>query len=996
MRAIVVLTIAFLSVAGLAMASDIKTGAGVAEKIPACSINVSFDLNGASLSGTEAIDLPEGQYKIYTGGLKITSTSMTTAQVSPVLRKDHIEAYGPGTLNISFQGRFTGAGEALPAEVPGGGVINNDGVELTGLWYPQMDGLATYEMKALVPHEFSAISESDEIQYTDTASGRLYSFRFAHPVGGISLVAAKYQELSTNVDGITVYTYFFPADEDLAQTYLDYAKKYFSMYNRLFVHYPYKRFSVVEGAMPTGLSMPTFTLLGRDVVRLPFIPGTSLGHEIVHQWFGNYVYCNTSEGNWLEAITSYLADHHLAELEGKGWQYRKKIMTDYASYVNPSNEITIAQFRERTSPATMAIGYGKGAMMFHMLRKMKGDKDFYAAVRKLITDNEFRYASWDDVKKAFQSVYKEDLGWFFDQWLYRKGVPGFAVMDGTPLVLHGKPVASFYIDQGEKPYRLSLPATIVTDKGTENTMLQIAAPKQSFQLNAAATPQSVIFDENYDVMRTLAPDELPPLISRLMGAKKKILVYPADKKEQSKYNDFIKYFTGMGFASKSEEQLTDNEIRENTLLVLGNGTAVEKRLFGRAEGRGPGFVIDVRINPIATSRVVAFANASSADDARLAAPKIQHYGQYSWLRFEGGIIREKKAAVSKRGQPLDLSEEIQAVEPARSLGLNQVIKKVSGFPVIFIGERHTNYEDHKVELDVIRALHREGKKIAIGMEMFQVPYQFALDDYIAGKIDERQFLKKSQYFSRWGFDYNQYREIIEYAKANHIPIVALNIRAGIVDKVSRGGLDSLTPKEKKAIPADMDMSNSAYRKRLEDVFYSHPGKLNFHDFYQAQIIWDETMAHSAAAYMAKNPGVQMIILAGAEHVMYSDGIPDRLKRRTGKDYCTIINGEYDKGVGNYVVFAAPMEAPEAPKLGIYTEEKDGGLFVKSVLPDSPAYRAGIKESDRITEVDGWEVSGLNDVKIAMFDKLPGQVVRVRVVRRKFLFGQSTLDLYVTL
>ena len=59
--------------------------------------------------------------------------------------------------------------------------------------------------------------------------------------------------------------------------------------------------------------MATLTLLGSDVINLPFIVKTSLGHEILHQWFGNSVYVNHKKGNWAEGLTSYLSDHYYKE-----------------------------------------------------------------------------------------------------------------------------------------------------------------------------------------------------------------------------------------------------------------------------------------------------------------------------------------------------------------------------------------------------------------------------------------------------------------------------------------------------------------------------------------------------------------------------------------------------------------------------------------------------------------------------------------------------------
>src|SRR5208283_3804696 len=106
-------------------------------------------------------------------------------------------------------------------------------------------------------------------------------------------------------------------------------------------------------------------------------------------------------------------------------------------------------------------------------------------------------------------------------------------------------------------------------------------------------------------------------------------------------------------------------------------------------------------------------------------------------------------------------------------------------------------------------------------EMFQRPFQKVVDDYIEGRIDERAFLKGTEYFKRWGFDYNLYKPILLFARADKIPVVALNQRQELVNKVFRGGLDSLSEEEKKSVPSQMDFSDDTYRERLTKVFGEH-------------------------------------------------------------------------------------------------------------------------------------------------------------------------------
>ncbi|NIS74187.1 MAG: hypothetical protein GTO08_02690, partial [Deltaproteobacteria bacterium] len=237
-----------------------------------------------------------------------------------------------------------------------GSVVSTEGISLTGAWYPYVEGLSYYSLTATVPEGFTAISEADVITEKETPDGKEFSFHFPYPSEGMTLAAAKYVVGSDMEGDVEVYAYFFEEDATLAQEYVDYTKRYLKMYEEMLGEYPFKRFSVVENFLPTGYSMPTYTLLGRDVVRLPFIVETSLGHEILHQWFGNSVYGDPEGGNWLEGITNYLADHLYKAQEGEGMLYRKKILMDYQSYVIPGKEIVLEDFRGRVDRATKAVG----------------------------------------------------------------------------------------------------------------------------------------------------------------------------------------------------------------------------------------------------------------------------------------------------------------------------------------------------------------------------------------------------------------------------------------------------------------------------------------------------------------------------------------------------------------------------------------------------------------------------------------------------------------
>jgi aminopeptidase N len=140
------------------------------------------------------------------------------------------------------------------------------------------------------------------------------------------------------------------------------------------------------------------------VIRLPFILETSLGHEIAHCWWGNGVLVDYRQGNWSEGLTTYVADYLYKENSSaeEGREYRLHILRNFSTLVNEDNDFPLARFQSRYDPASQAIGYGKGAMVFHMIRKMVGDNAFWEALREIYREKRFQKVSWQDFQKTFE------------------------------------------------------------------------------------------------------------------------------------------------------------------------------------------------------------------------------------------------------------------------------------------------------------------------------------------------------------------------------------------------------------------------------------------------------------------------------------------------------------------------------------------------------------------------------------------------------------------
>lgn len=329
---------------------------------------------------------------------------------------------------------------------------------------------------------------------------------------------------------------------------------------------------------------------------------------------------------------------------------------------------------------------------------------------------------------------------------------------------------------------------------------------------------------------------------------------------------------------------------------------------------------------------------------------------------------------------------LKAVDLNAVPALGKIIPQLAKKRVVFIGELHTRYDHHLNQLDVIRRLDLQGAPLAIGVEFFQQPYQQYLDDYIAGKIDEHGLLTKTEYYDRWRFDFRLYAPILAFAREHRIPVIALNVPSEITSKVGRDGLSALTAEERATWVPELDDSDAAYRKRLRVVFEEHPQaddtKQNFENFLTAQLIWDEGMAKRAADYLKANPKRRLVVLAGSGHLAFGSGVPRRLTRRLPTDSAIILNDgveQFGPNMADYLLLSEDQELPPAGTLGVVLGKK-GETEISEFGKDSGAEAAGMKRGDRITSVDGWPVAKLGEIKAALWNKKPGDIVQVRAQR----------------
>ncbi len=405
--------------------------------------------------------------------------------------------------------------------------IGEEGIYLAAdaHWLPSFqDALVTTRLTIDTPAGWEPVTNGVRVS-REERDGRLVTvWEEAKPVDGIALVAQRFHVTEEQFGDVAISVWLLQDDAPLAAKYLERTRAYLALYGRMIGPYPFGKFATVENWFPTGYGFPSWTLLGGAVMRLPFIPYTSFGHEIAHNWWGNSVYVADEGGNWCEGLTSYCADYHYKAQESPAAarDYRRGLLKDYQAYVSdPARDLPLREFRARHSGATRAIGYGKSAMVFHMVERSLGSGRFEQALRDVYAAKRFARASWDDFFAAFAAVSGRDFTSFGDQWLARAGAP-LLTLEGA--AVRGDRV-EIRLAQDAPAYELDVPIVVTTAKGTVDTTVRLAGLRETFEI-VAPEARAVEVDPDCHLFRRLHPQEIEPTISQVLGAPALLFVLP--------------------------------------------------------------------------------------------------------------------------------------------------------------------------------------------------------------------------------------------------------------------------------------------------------------------------------------------------------------------------------------------------------------------------------------------------------------------------------------
>jgi aminopeptidase N len=680
-------------------------------------LNVVLQPDAHQLRVEDKLELPASLARAGTE-FTLSAALKVTASQPPLERLADAAGAGParyrlqtsppnGVLTLSYEGAVNQGLSDQKEEYTRGfrqtqGMVGTEGVYLDGdsCWVPRFnDALVRFAMDVQLPPQWHVISQGNGTSRDERGAAHWDSHGTAEQV---YLVGGPLLRYSDAAGAVETFVYLRAQDDALARRYLDATAQYVEMYRQLIGPYPFGKFALVENFWETGYGMPSFTLLGPQVIRFPFILHSSYPHEILHNWWGNGVLVDYEKGNWCEGLTAYLADHLVQEQRGLGDDYRRSTLQKYRDYVREGRDFPLTEFRERHSAVTEAVGYGKALMLDHMLRRRLGDDAFRSGLAKFYQMHRGQRASFDDLRAAFDESAAAEFTEFFQQWTTRTGAPVLAVAN----IAVKKTDAGFVVSglltqtQDADPYPLQVPITIATANGPQTSIVPCATREQPLSITVDAQPVSLHVDPMCDLFRMLDPRETPASIGQIFGQQRIVAVLPGAvaPARQEAYRKLAEAWVSDTHqieivCDKDLAALPDDRCawilgRENRFAadLTAASPAEAVSLVGESMQLGNETVplanhslVVVRRHPRNVDMAWGLIVVDPAAALEGMARKIPHYGKYSYLAFEGAEpTNVVKGQWSTSGSPLvvdlraDRSTPLPALAPEKRPALAEL------------------------------------------------------------------------------------------------------------------------------------------------------------------------------------------------------------------------------------------------------------------------------------------------------------------------------------
>jgi aminopeptidase N len=321
--------------------------------------------------------------------------------------------------------------------------------------YDEMNDKITSEIILSFDRNYKVLSNGLLINSKENKDGtKLWHYKMSKPHAPylIMLGIGNYEIRTTKTkNGVVVNNWYYPEFPNTAEPSYRYTEDMIDWMEQEFgTKYPWEQYSQipVQNFMYGAMENTTATVFGdfylvdeRAYLDKNYI--STNAHELVHQWFGDYITAWGAEDTWLqESFATHYQKHFEKSIFGEDhfqWNRRNELNTVLHAAGENSNPV-------RHTKAGTARVYPKGSLVLDMLRYVLGDEQYKKAVTFYLNKYAYRNVNTDDFKMAFHESLGVNLDWFFDQWIYRGGEPKYKIFY-EDILKNGKRVTEINVEQ---------------------------------------------------------------------------------------------------------------------------------------------------------------------------------------------------------------------------------------------------------------------------------------------------------------------------------------------------------------------------------------------------------------------------------------------------------------------------------------------------------------------------------------------------------------------
>jgi aminopeptidase N len=365
---------------------------------------------------------------------------------------------------------------------------------------------ASVDFEVTAPDHYQVIANGVKLEETNLKN----HFRYTHwqetvplPTTVMAIGLADFAvALSGQVQNIPVYSWVFP--DDRTNGFIDYseAMPVLSFYMQKIGPYPYKKLANVQSKTIFGGMENASCIFYEENL----ITGTKkyrdlIAHEVAHQWFGNSVTESAFSHLWLsEGFATYMAHLYMENVFGTD-SLKKRMITDRDTVLSFCRRISLPVV-DSLSPYMALLNpnsYQKGGWILHMLRVKFGDQVFWNAIRKYYSRFQGQNASTEDLQKVFEEESRTSLDSFFNQWLYRPGLP---VLTVTWHYDAPKQLIRIQVFQ-EQSSAFQFPLEMEIRSGhlpPQRKTFGVSEKNQTFTLSCTEEPETIVLDPDVHLL----------------------------------------------------------------------------------------------------------------------------------------------------------------------------------------------------------------------------------------------------------------------------------------------------------------------------------------------------------------------------------------------------------------------------------------------------------------------------------------------------------------